>query len=119
VALTALEAGPDAIDFDAVVLGSEVEGGGRWLPPALHWVGERSGQLRGRPVWLFSTHVPTPFPAWPRVGDGWWVADVLGAREHRSFAGGTGDPGDRTAETDWSVRIAAGIGERPVLSALR
>jgi menaquinone-dependent protoporphyrinogen oxidase len=137
VVLAPVEHRPDAVAFDAVVLGSEVHGGGRWLEPALHWVGEMSAQLRDRPVWLFSACDASPYPAWPRVGDGWWVADILGARAHRSFDGRPeeqpappaervwwpavvpGNHEDRAAVTDWSARIAAEIVDRPLVAGLR
>jgi len=133
VVLAPVQQQPDVVAFDAVVLGSAVYGG-RWLAPALDWVGRMSAQLRERPVWLFSTGVPSvPWPS-RTVGDGRWVAEALGARQHRSFDGrverrllspaerawcpatlGTGQL-DRAAVTDWSVRIAAEIAERAVLA---
>jgi menaquinone-dependent protoporphyrinogen oxidase len=96
-----------------------------------------AAQLRDRPVWLFSTGVPTVLPSPRAVGDGRWVADVLGAREHRSFGGRVetrllspaekvwvpavvgSDHRDWTAVTDWSVRIAAEIAGRTALAGVR
>jgi menaquinone-dependent protoporphyrinogen oxidase len=122
---------PDAVDFDAVVLGSGIYSG-RWLAPALDWVGRMSGQLRERPVWLFSTGLPGVAPG-RTVGDGRWVADVLGAREHRSFGGRVEyrllspaerawhpvelpDQRDWTDVRAWSVHIAAELAERSALA---
>jgi menaquinone-dependent protoporphyrinogen oxidase len=132
VVLAPVQRQPDAVAFDAVVLGSGVYSG-RWLEPALDWVGRMSAQLRDRPVWLFSTGVRGVLPPARGVGDGRWVADALGAREHRSFDGRVEhrllspaerawfpvevpDRRDRTAVRDWSVRIAAEIAGRPALA---
>jgi menaquinone-dependent protoporphyrinogen oxidase len=135
VVLAPVQRQPDAVAFDAVVLGSAVYGG-RWLEPALQWVERMSSVLRERPVWLFSGSVPT-IPSPRTVGDGRWVADALGAREHRSFGGRVeqrllspaeqswypavvgGDQRDWTAVTDWSVRIAAEIAERSAPAGVR
>ena len=135
VVLAPVQHQPDAVAFDAVVLGSAVYAG-RWLEAALDWVGRMSAQLRERPVWLFSTGLPGVPPPARTVGDGRWVADALGAREHRTFGGRVEQrllsPAERawfpvefpdqrnwTAVTDWSVRIAAEIAERPVLLGAR
>lgn len=132
VVLAPVQRQPDAVQFDAVVLGSAVYSG-RWLEPALDWTGRMSGELRERPVWLFSTGVPAVPPPGRTVGDGRWVADTLGAREHRFFDGrveqrllspaerawfpvAIPDQRDWTAVRDWSVRIAAEIAERPTLA---
>jgi menaquinone-dependent protoporphyrinogen oxidase len=125
---------PDAMRFDAVVLGSPVYDG-RWLEPALSWVGDMAGELRERPVWLFSGGAPTLPSAGRRAGDGRWVADALGAREHRFLGGrvesrllsaaersvwpGVGDSRDWQALRDWCARIAAEVVERPILFAAR
>jgi menaquinone-dependent protoporphyrinogen oxidase len=128
VLLAPVQRGPDAVAFDAVVLGSGVYGG-RWLDPALRWVDRMAAELRERPVWLFSTGLPLAPPPPRGVGDGRWVADAIGAREHRSFAGRVEprllspaeqawfparfpERRDWTPVTDWSVRIAAEIAER-------
>ena len=133
IVLAPVQREPDAMAFDAVVLGSAVYSG-RWLPPALRWVERMSGELRERPVWLFSTGVPLAAPAPRGVGDGVWVADAIGAREHRTFDGRIEprllspaeqawfpaefpDRRDWTAVTDWSARIAAEIAGRPGLAA--
>ena len=128
VVLAPVQREPDVVAFDAVVLGSGVYGG-RWLDPALRWVDRMAADLRERPVWLFSTGQPTPAPVPRRTGDGRWVADTIGAREHRTFAGRIEprllppaeqvwfparfpDRRDWTPVTDWSVRIAAEIAAR-------
>jgi len=132
VVLAPVQRQPDAVAFDAVVLGSGIYSG-RWLEPALDWVGRMSSELRDRPVWLFSTGVPGgPLPG-RAVGDGRWVADAIGARQHRSFGGRVEprllSPAERVefpielpdqrngdAVRDWSVRIAAEIAGRPALA---
>jgi menaquinone-dependent protoporphyrinogen oxidase len=108
-----VDAKPDAMAFDAVVLGSAVCDG-RWPEPALRWARDMSGELRERPVWLFSTGVPTPPPARRPVGDGRWVAEALGAREHRLL-----DGADTRALRDWCTRIAAEVVGRRELVASR
>jgi menaquinone-dependent protoporphyrinogen oxidase len=132
VELSPVQRQPDAVDFDAVVLGSGVHHG-RWLPPALDWVGRMSSVLRERPVWLFSCGVPVVPQPRTAVGDGRWVADVLGARAHRSFAGPVEPPRlssveqawypvelpedrDWTDVREWSRGIAAELAARPALA---
>jgi menaquinone-dependent protoporphyrinogen oxidase len=123
---------PDAVGFDAVVLGSGVYDG-RWLEPALHWVDAMADELRQRPVWLFSGVVAIPARG-RTVGNGEWVADALGAREHR-FLGGRvekrllsaaersawppdrrygGDLRNGRALGEWGAQIATAVTERPV-----
>ena len=74
--------------YDAVVLGSGVYMG-RWLPDARRLVDRISGQLDGRPVWLFSsgpigdrsretTRPPVNATA---------IIAATAAREHRVFSG--------------------------------
>jgi len=84
-------ADPDGVtslaDYDAVVLGSAVYAG-HWLKPAKRLVTRLEGQLRGKPVWLFSSgpisgraNLSEP-PA-----DAAEISARLGAKEHRVFDG--------------------------------
>jgi menaquinone-dependent protoporphyrinogen oxidase len=124
---------PDAVHFDAVVLGSAVYGG-RWLEPALSWVEDMSAELRERPVWLFSSGLPAAPAAGRLTGDGRWVADAIGAREHRLLGGRVerrllstaersawpaspawaGDHRNWPAVREWCARIAHEVAARPV-----
>jgi menaquinone-dependent protoporphyrinogen oxidase len=130
--LAPVERQPDAVAFDAVVLGSGVYDG-RWLDPALRWVCAMADELRERPVWLFSGVVAVPVHT-STAGTGEWVADVLGAREHRFFGGRvehrllsaaersvwpcnrrlSGDFRDWPALDDWCAQIVSAVTERPV-----
>ncbi|MFI5592320.1 flavodoxin domain-containing protein [Amycolatopsis sp. NPDC051758] len=72
--------------FDAVVLGS-ARYLGRWLEPARTFAESFSAELRGLPVWLFSSG---PVGEEPEPEDQAAVDDLvrrLGAREHRVFGG--------------------------------
>lgn len=77
----------DPAVFDAVVLGSAIYAG-RWIEPARTFVQRHRGALVTRPLWLFSSGpigdppMPAGDPPEPRA-----LANQLGAREHRSFAG--------------------------------
>jgi menaquinone-dependent protoporphyrinogen oxidase len=74
--------------YNAVVLGSGVYVG-RWIPEAREFVRRHQIELRGRPVWLFSSGPigsPTPKPE----GDPTEIAELVAsirARGHRVFAG--------------------------------
>ncbi|HEU5355105.1 MAG TPA: flavodoxin domain-containing protein [Actinocrinis sp.] len=78
----------DLQGYDALVLGSGVYMG-RWLPDARRLVERISGQLNGRPVWLFSSG-PIGDPARqnsrPPVNASAIIA-ATAAREHRVFSG--------------------------------
>jgi len=81
------EAVRDLSAFDAIVLGSAVYAGG-WLQPAIAFVNRYEADLADRPVWLFSSGPigDPPMPAGePVVAAS--IADRVGAREHRTFAG--------------------------------
>lgn len=73
--------------YDAVVLGSGVYAG-HWLRPAREFAEIHEGELRHRPVWLFSSgpvgDPPTPHenPAEVAV-----VSRRIGSRGHRLFPG--------------------------------
>lgn len=92
------EAGPETVvrepagverldEFDAFVIGSAVYAG-RWLGPARMLVEREAERLRGRPVWLFSSG-PIGNPPKPETEpvDGAGLRILVGAREHRVFAG--------------------------------
>lgn len=92
--------------YDAVVLGSGVYAG-NWLAPARDLVQRCAGQLRERPVWLFSSG-PMGNPPVP-PGDPAGIAaiiDLVGPRDHRVFAG-------RLEGSD------LGIGEKLIIKAVR
>lgn len=78
--------GGDLVVADAVVLGSALYLR-RWLEPAVRFAREHAGQLRLRPVWLFSSG-PVGEPA---MHEGpLELAELLeltGAREHKVFGG--------------------------------
>lgn len=93
--------------YDAVVLGSAVYVG-RWLDPARALVDERGDELAARPTWLFSSG-PIGDPPKPDAEDAVQIAEIaerVGARDHRLFAG----------KLDKS---ALGFGERAVVLAFR
>jgi menaquinone-dependent protoporphyrinogen oxidase len=75
------------VGYDAVILGSGVYAGS-WLAPARDFVERCLGQLRERPVWLFSSG-PLGDPPLP-AGDPAGVAaiiELLRPRGHRTFPG--------------------------------
>jgi menaquinone-dependent protoporphyrinogen oxidase len=82
---------PDAVRevgaYDAVVVGSAVYGG-HWIEPARGFVDRHAGQLRQRPVWLFSSgpigNPPKPDQELVEIAP---MIRRLGARGHRTFAG--------------------------------
>jgi menaquinone-dependent protoporphyrinogen oxidase len=73
--------------YDAVVLGSGVYAG-HWLRPAREFVDIHEGELKQRPVWLFSSgpvgDPPKPLENPAEVAG---VAKRIGSRGHRLFAG--------------------------------
>ena len=81
----------DPAGYDAVVLGSAVYAG-HWLEPAAAFVHGHAEELRGRPVWLFSSGpLGDPGTSLERrmaaVSPGVELAQACGAREHRAFGG--------------------------------
>lgn len=92
--------------YDAVVVGSGVYAG-RWLEPARAFVERHTDALKRRPVWVFSSGPlgDPPFPV-DESADGRTLAERIGAREHRTFAGNL-DPG------------RLGFLERTIVKALR
>jgi menaquinone-dependent protoporphyrinogen oxidase len=92
--------------YDAVVLGSGVYAG-NWLAPARDFIQRCLGQLRDRPVWLFSSG-PMGNPPVP-TGDPAGVAaliELIHPRGHRVFAGRL-DPAD------------LGFGEKLIIKVVR
>lgn len=87
VASRAPEEVTDLAGVDAVVLGSAVYAG-RWLAPARELVERLRGPLSERPVWILSSGPlgDPPFPKEESV-DSTAIAELLGARDHRVFAG--------------------------------
>jgi menaquinone-dependent protoporphyrinogen oxidase len=73
--------------YDAVIVGSAVYLG-RWMGPARALVNRSADALRTRPVWLFSSgplgrDIVDPADA----AEGLKLLELVGAREHRVFAG--------------------------------
>jgi menaquinone-dependent protoporphyrinogen oxidase len=92
--------------YDAVILGSGVYAG-NWLAPARDFITRCLGQLRERPVWLFSSG-PMGDPPLPS-GDPAGVAaliELVHPRGHRVFAG-------RLDSAD------LGFGEKLIIKAVR
>jgi menaquinone-dependent protoporphyrinogen oxidase len=73
--------------YDAVIVGSAVYAG-QWLKPARELVERHADELRGRPVWLFSSGPlgDPPAPADDPV-DASRLTALVTARGHRVFAG--------------------------------
>jgi len=101
-----IERGPDASQYDAVVLASAVYAG-RWLESARHYAATQAAALRSRPVWLLSSG-PIGEPPFPpdEPHDAAPIAVMLGARGHRVFPGRL----DKQLLT---------IGERAMVTAMR
>jgi len=78
----------DVAPYDAVVLGSGIYMG-RWVKPAAEFVKAHSGELRSRPVWLFSSGPvgDPPQPNHPDAAAIEAITSAAGARAHRVFAG--------------------------------
>ncbi len=96
----------DVEAFDGAVIGSAIYAG-QWMQPAKRLVERHANSLRARPTWLFSSG-PLGDPAKPaeEPADGRRLADLVGARDHRVFAG----------RLDRSV---LGLGERVIVRAVR
>jgi menaquinone-dependent protoporphyrinogen oxidase len=89
--LEADQVAPDKVGslegYDAVVVGSGVYAG-RWVESARRFVDGHADELRTKPVWIFSSG-PLGEPPKPdeETPEGKAVAERVGAREHRVFAG--------------------------------
>lgn len=87
----AVQLPPDEVSslegYDAVVVGSGIYAG-RWVASARKFVEGHVEELRARPVWIFSSG-PLGEPPKPEEEppDGAAMAERVGAREHRIFAG--------------------------------
>jgi len=97
---------PSLDGYDAVVLGSGVYAG-RWVEAAKKFVDGHLDELRARPVWVFSSG-PLGEPPKPdeEPPDGRAVAERVGAREHRVFAGSLD-------------RAKLGFGERAIVGMVK
>jgi menaquinone-dependent protoporphyrinogen oxidase len=82
---------PDRVEsvepYDAVILGSAVYAG-KWMESARAFADRHASALEARPVWLFSSG-PLGDPPMPSgdVPEMLNIAERLGARGHRTFAG--------------------------------
>jgi menaquinone-dependent protoporphyrinogen oxidase len=128
------ESHPDPAAWDAVVLGSAVYAG-RWLPPARDLATRCAGELRRRPVWLFSSG-PIGDPPYPpdEPEDAASLTALLAPRGHRVLPGRLdrsllgfaeravvtamraplGDFRDWDALRGWAGEIATALAEAPV-----
>lgn len=101
----------DLTDTDAVVVGSSVQVG-RWHRPARRMVRRLGDELRGRPVWLFSSgplgDPPVPSEDPPEVID---LIERTGARDHRVFPGALDRSGLRWYERAVVDRVGAPEGD--------
>ncbi len=82
-----VERDPSPASYVAVVLGSAVYAGS-WRDEARHWASAHAGELRERPVWLFSSG-PIGEPPFPpdEPNDVPPLLQVTGARGHHVFPG--------------------------------
>lgn len=119
--------------YDAVIVGSAIHLG-RWMGPARDLVNRSADELRTRPVWLFSsgplrTDIVDPADA----AEGIKLLELVGAREHRVFAGkadkhglgfaervavsmvknGWGDHRDWDTIREWATSIARDLSSGP------
>jgi menaquinone-dependent protoporphyrinogen oxidase len=97
---------PGPGNFDAVLVGSAVYAG-RWREEARDYVTAHAGQLRDKPVWLFSSG-PIGSPPFPpdEPHDVYPLGQLVGARGHRVF------PGRLDKEL-------LSVGERAMVTAMR
>ncbi len=82
---------PDRVEslepYEAVVLGSGVYLG-RWLEPARSFVEHHAADLAARRVWLFSSGpIGEPLSPDSEPLDVGPIRELIGARDHRDFAG--------------------------------
>ena len=77
---------PIVDEYDAFVIGSAIYMG-RWMSGARGFIERNAEYLRGRPTWLFASGpiVPVSDPADSAEGEK--LLTLIGAREHRLFAG--------------------------------
>jgi len=111
--------------YDAVIVGSAIHMG-RWMGPARDVVNTFAEALRARPVWLFSSGPLGDIVDPADAAEGVKLAELVGARDHRVFAGSAekrdhgvlergilsmvkapyGDHRDWAAIRDWATSIA-------------
>lgn len=90
--------------FDAVILGSAVYGG-LWRRDASALAKEHREALRKREVWTFSVGMENVVVEGQPKDEAYAIADAIGAREHKRFAGAID-------------RDKLNIGERALIRAL-
>lgn len=87
VSTVSVDEAPSVREYDAVVLGSAVYAG-RWLKEARVFAEHHGEELSRLPVWLFSSGpVGDAAPLGGASSDTARLAALLGAVDHRSFAG--------------------------------
>lgn len=86
VSLLPVHSRPDPAAHDVVVLGSPLYDG-RWLAEAVAFAEAHAGGLRTRPLFLFSSGTEVDPRCAGGCPDALRLADDLGARGHRDFAG--------------------------------
>ena len=112
VTVAPVDAAPDPSDYEAVVIGSAVEGS-KWLPGAVTFVRRHSVVLAERQVWLFSSGPVGDRAAASRQPDPrdlTGIREVIGVRDHQVFGGAF-----RRATADFSDM---GLIERTVVRRL-
>jgi menaquinone-dependent protoporphyrinogen oxidase len=72
--------------YDAAIVGSAIYMG-RWMAEARDFVENHAEILRGMPVWLFASGPVTPVTDEGDTQDGDHLAELIGARGNRVFAG--------------------------------
>ena len=72
--------------FDAYIIGSAIHMG-RWMGPARTLVERSADVLRTRPVWLFSSGPLGDIVDPADAAEGAKLSEIVGARDHRVFAG--------------------------------
>lgn len=74
------------IPYDAVIVGSALYMG-RWMGPARGLINHSAEILRARPVWLFSSGPLGDIVDPADAAEGMKLLELVGARDHRVFAG--------------------------------
>lgn len=72
--------------YDAVIVGSALYMG-RWLGPARDFIQTNADDLRRLPVWLFASGPVTPVDDEGDAAEGKKLAELIGARDAKVFAG--------------------------------
>ncbi len=120
------------LPYDAVIVGSALYMG-RWMGPARGLINHSAEALRARPVWLFSSGPLGDIVDPADAAEGVKLMELVGARDHRVFAGKAdkdesgfferrilsmvkapyGDHRDWTAIYAWAASIAQELLELP------